>query len=269
MTCSPAREHERARVELFAVQSDDVKVQMDSPGAATAFLQRGRKPTNSYEETVERLLQAIRLGIIAPAERLPSERDLADLLKVSRNTVRDALSTLVDHGYVISKRGRYGGTFVVDALPDHDLSVTHSGELDEDEFRNISVLRRVLDVGAARVAAARDLTAAERAALQAVLDESMRADAADYRRLDSKLHLTIAELTGSTDLVRLMADLRTRVNDALGALPLLPPNLTNSNDQHAAIVHAILAGYPDAAAQAMSEHVEGSDALLRGFLTIG
>ncbi|GAA3936256.1 FadR/GntR family transcriptional regulator [Microbacterium soli] len=242
---------------------------MDASAAATAFLHRGRRPTNTYEETVERLLQAIRLGIIAPAERLPSERDLAELLKVGRNTVREALSTLVEHGYVVSKRGRYGGTFVADALPERDVAVGRRRELDEEELENISVLRRVLDVGAARVTAGRDLTAAERATLQAVLDESMTANAADYRRLDSKLHLTIAELTGSSDLVRLMADLRTRVNQALGALPLLAPNLTNSNDQHSAIVHAILAGYPDVAAQAMLEHVEGSDALLRGFLTSG
>lgn len=240
---------------------------MDSPKAAAGFLYRARRPTNTYEETVRRLLQAIRLGVIAPAERLPSERELADMLKVSRDTVREALSTLVEHGYVVSKRGRYGGTFVVDTLPDPESSAPSSVKLDEEELHNISVLRRVLDVGAARVAAGRDLAAAERAALQTALDESLNADPADYRRLDSKLHLTIAECTGAHDLVRLVADLRTRVNEVLGTIPLLPPNLTNSNEQHRAIVQAILAGQPDLAAQAMLEHVEGSNALLRGFLS--
>jgi len=242
---------------------------MDSSRTTAAFLSRGRRPTNTYEETVERLLQAIRLGVIAPAERLPSERELVEMLKVSRATVRDALATLIEHGYVISKRGRYGGSFVVENLPERDASIGTPAKLEESELENISVLRRVLDVGAARVAAGRDLSAAERATLQDVLDESLRASTADYRRLDSKLHLAIAEATGSQDLVRLMADLRTRLNNALGALPLLARNLSHSNEQHTAIVHAILAGQPDVAAQAMIEHVEGSDALLRGFLSDG
>jgi hypothetical protein len=47
---------------------------------------------------------------------------------------------------------------------------------------------------------------------------------------------------------------------------MLERNLVHSNRQHAAIVRAILAGDPDGARQAMEEHVEGTAALLRGFL---
>jgi len=239
---------------------------MNTNSAVSAFLSRTRRPTNTYEETVQRLLQAIRLGIIPPGQQLPPERELVTMLKVSRDTVREALATLTEHGYVLSRRGRYGGSFVVDTLPDLDTSVSMTFPLDGEELDNVAVLRRVLDVGSARVAAERDLTSSERAALQEVLEESMNADEATYRRLDSRLHLTIAELTGSRTLVRLMADLRTRVNEVLDVIPVLPPNLSHSNEQHAAIVHAILTGQPDLAAQAMLEHVEGSNALLRGFL---
>ena len=58
-----------------------------------------------------------------------------------------------------------------------------------------------------------------------------------------------------------------RVNALLEAIPMLQPNIVHSNDQHEAIVSAILAGRPQSAAEAMLEHVEGSSALLRGFLT--
>ena len=67
-------------------------------------------------------------------------------------------------------------------------------------------------------------------------------------------------------LVTLIADNRTRINELLDTFPLLPRNIEHSNRQHEAIVLAVLAGDADAAAEAMSEHLEGSEALLRGFL---
>jgi DNA-binding FadR family transcriptional regulator len=58
-----------------------------------------------------------------------------------------------------------------------------------------------------------------------------------------------------------------RLNELLDAIPLLAVNLEHSNHQHEAIVDAILAGDPDAARQTMQEHLSGTAALLRGFLT--
>ena len=63
---------------------------------------------NAFEETVARLLQSIRLGLVAPGEALPPERDLAALFAVSRDTVRDAIRSLADAGFIVSRRGRYG-----------------------------------------------------------------------------------------------------------------------------------------------------------------
>ena len=233
------------------------------------LLIRAVRPTNAYEETMQRLLQSVRLGMIGPGERLPAERDLALMLKVSRDTVREALATLAEAGYVVSRRGRYGGTFVVDDLPrDSELGAPGAG-VGAAEVEDVTTLRRVLEVGAAREAAARDLSAEERAALARALDECSGASMSDHRRLDSRLHLLIAELSGSTSLVPLVANLRTRVNALLGAIPMLGPNLAHSSAQHEAIVAAILAGRPESAAEAMLEHIEGSSALLRGFLSNG
>ena len=67
-------------------------------------------------------------------------------------------------------------------------------------------------------------------------------------------------------LVPLLADNRTRINELLDRFPLLARNIEHSNEQHEAIVLAILAGDADGAADAMREHLEGSGALLRGFL---
>ena len=238
---------------------------MQASDEQVGFLIRDVRPTNAYEETMQRLLQSIRLGIIPPGHRLPPERDLAEMLKVSRDTVREAISTLSEAGYVISLRGRYGGTFVAEALPDPGSAASEAPVSSEAEIDDVSVLRRVLEVGAARAAAARELGAAERESLVSGLEECAAAGANDYRRLDSRLHLLIAELSGSRSLVQAVADMRTRANAMLDRIPILPPNLVHSNKQHAEIVSAILAGRPDAAAEAMRAHVDGSEALMRGF----
>jgi GntR family transcriptional repressor for pyruvate dehydrogenase complex len=219
---------------------------------------------NAFEDTVARLLQTIRLGIVPPGDALPAERDLAARFSVSRDTVREAIRSLSDAGYLASRRGRYGGTFVSEVLPTAPLrdSPMPSGA----EIEDVLGLREILEVGGARAAAGRMLGAAERDQLWTRLEETGLASAPDYRRLDSRLHLTIAELAGTPSLVSLLADNRTRVNELLAGIPLLPRNIEHSNQQHRAIVTAILTGSPERAAEAMREHLEGSAALLRGFL---
>jgi DNA-binding FadR family transcriptional regulator len=219
---------------------------------------------NAFEDTVGRLLQTIRLGVIAPGQSLPSERELAARLQVSRDTVREAIKSLAEAGYLVSRRGRYGGTFLADELPipgaDGTPGITRA-ELD-DALR----LREILEVGAARMAAARTLTAEERELLWSRMADVRSAVPADYRRLDSRLHLAIAELVGSPSLVPLVAENRMRVNRLLDRIPLLSRNIAHSDEQHEAIVIAILAGDADGAEAAMRAHMAGSAALLHGFL---
>lgn len=231
-------------------------------GLADEVLFRPLRGGNAFEDTVARLLQTIRLGVVAPGEALPSERDLAARFSVSRDTVRDAIRSLSDAGYLVARRGRYGGTFVSDVLPAPDAAPPDAAEIED-----VLVLREILEVGAARAAAARELGAAERDLLWTRLGETAVASIDDYRRLDSRLHLTIGELVGASSLVSLLADNRTRVNGLLDGIPLLARNIAHSNQQHEAIVVAILTGNPDRAATAMSEHLAGSAALLRAFLS--
>jgi DNA-binding FadR family transcriptional regulator len=236
---------------------------------AEQTLFRPVRPGNAFEETVQRLLQAIRLGVVAPGEQLPSERELALRFSVSRDTVRDAIRALADAGYLVSRRGRYGGTFVVDELPAGPTTVVRADRGDAggaDALEEALALREVLELGAVRLAAQRTLTAGEREPLWTALQETSQASPEDYRRLDSRLHLTIAELSGVHSLVSLVADNRMDVNRFLDGIPLLPRNIAHSNEQHEAVVGAILGGVVDTASAAMEEHLAGSASLLRGFL---
>ena len=92
-------------------------------------------------------------------------------------------------------------------------------------------------------------------------------DLAEYRRKDSRLHLAIAEVTASALLTTAVADIRIRVNELLDAIPLIEVNLEHSTAQHKRIVARILSGKPTAARTAMAEHLDGTAALLRGFLS--
>ena len=225
-----------------------------SQSLADGVVFRPLRSGNAFEDTVARLLQAVHLGLVEPGEALPPERDLAVRFSVSRDTVRDAIRSLSDAGYLVSRRGRYGGTFVTDRLPS-EAGDTGSAEPKPSaaELDDVLGLREILEVG-------------DRDSLWQRLQETSHASAADYRRLDSLLHLTIGQLVGSPSLVSLMADNRTRVNEFLDHIPLLPRNIAHSNEQHEAIVAAILTGNRERAAETMSEHLAGSALLLRGFL---
>jgi GntR family transcriptional regulator, transcriptional repressor for pyruvate dehydrogenase complex len=234
----------------------------DPQNAGDALL-RPVRLGNAFEDTVGRLLQTIKLGLLAPGESLPPERELATRLGVSRDTVREAIKSLADAGYLVSRRGRYGGTFLADELP---ASTAEGPRFSREDIDDALRLREILEVGAARMAAGRTLSATERETLWSKLSDVRDAAAEDYRRLDSRLHLAIAEAAGAPSLVPLVAENRMRLNELLDHIPMVPRNIAHSDEQHEAIVIAILAGDGDKAAETMTAHVWGSAALLHGFL---
>jgi len=251
-----------------------------SAGVDLAAVLRPVRKGNAFEETVERLLTAIKLGLIAEGERFPPERDLAAQLGIGRTNLREALRELQEAGYVSCRRGRYGGTFVTYTPP-----VPDQGELrrlateDGDKLTDALTFRLAVESGAAEILAesvrSGDLRPAEpgldgagaRAVLLARLGGVNAANPQDYRRLDTMFHLTIAELTGSSLLLAACTDARMRLNDLLNAIPVLQRNINHTAGQHTAIVTAILAGDPARARKAVAEHLAGTAALLRGFLT--
>jgi DNA-binding FadR family transcriptional regulator len=224
---------------------------------------------NAFEETVERLLQAIKLGVVPPGHKLPPERELAVRLGISRVTLREAIRALSDAGYLDVRRGRYGGAFVTYVPPKPDASDLRQAvnEMGMAELSDALTFRLAVECGAAQVLAASELGEDKRAVLTRRLAELNGAGLEDYRRLDTAFHLSIAELTGSTLLATTCADARSRVSDLLNAIPMLQVNLDHAAVQHQAIVEAILAGDPEAARRAVAEHLEGTAALLRAFLS--
>ena len=214
---------------------------------------------NGFEQALEQILQIVRLGLVPAGERLPSERELAERLGISRVTLREVLKVLTEQGLVESRRGRYGGTFVRQAS-----DAAHGDPVDiEDTLR----FREVLEVGAAELCAVHGLSEDGEARLRASLDATRDAEPAEYRRHDTLFHLALVELAGSPSLTEQYASVRSRVNGLLGRIPLLVRNLEHAQTQHSALVEAVLERDAEGARELMREHCAGTAALLRGFLS--
>ncbi|MBE1513400.1 FadR/GntR family transcriptional regulator [Nesterenkonia halotolerans] len=218
---------------------------------------------NTFEETIEHLLQAIRVGLFPPGQKLPAERELAGHLGVSRATLREALAELQQAGFLDVRRGRYGGTYVLET---RNAARQRMEQLNPLQRRDVLVFRAVLEPAAAELAAQADRSASAQEHLQGCLADVQSADGVSYRARDSRFHIAVAELSGSASLITAVTDTRARVNALLDEIPLLPANLEHSNEQHVEITEAILRGDAAQAKALMADHLEGTASLLRGFL---
>jgi DNA-binding FadR family transcriptional regulator len=266
---SPASRLSRAR-------GGAVSPSASSAGVDLATVLGPVRSQNTFEETVERLLGVIKLGVVGPGERFPPERELAALLGVSRITLREAIGDLRSAGCVESRRGRFGGTFVTytPPAPSH-VELRRIAVEDTDKINDALTFRMAVETGAAQILAQlgeRDRDGHRRSGgrvrdvLLTRLGAVNQAPPVDYRRMDTLFHLAIAELTGSSLLASACADARVRLNDLLNAIPVLQRNIDHTAAQHTAIVEAILAGDTRRAHRAVAEHLDGTAALLRGFL---
>ena len=152
----------------------------------------------AFEETVERLGTAIKLGLLPPGTRLPAERDLCRKLGIARSTLRQALLALGQTGHLQATRGRRGGTFVADPQP--------PGEKPSEEllaqWQEVCDSRMALEVGVAVLAAERadDPACEALAALARQMDDQLE-DYPSYRQSDVRFHVALAESTGSARLI--------------------------------------------------------------------
>jgi DNA-binding FadR family transcriptional regulator len=234
---------------------------MARDAALEAVFQPVRPPT-TFEETVERLGTAIRLGLLAPGSQLPPERELAGELRISRSTLREALTTLTQSGHLIAHRGRGGGTFVAEAPP---LAERETEPLSQGAW---SVLehRVAIETGATILACER-AEAADVSKLDELVEKMAEADDfQDYRRADIRFHIGVAEAARSPRLVAEMTEVQGSMSDLIALIAHPDQVLTHSNAQHADLVRLLRRGDATRAVGLMREHIEGTEHILAGLL---
>jgi GntR family transcriptional regulator, transcriptional repressor for pyruvate dehydrogenase complex len=220
----------------------------------------------AFEETVERLGTAIKLGLLAPGARLPAERELCARLGIARSTLRQALTALSQSGHVRATRGRGGGTFVSDPLPPAEPP---SPEV-LAQWRETCDERLAVELGVAVLAAER-AEAGEIERLDLLVEELEDAleDFAAYRQTDIRLHVGLAEASDSPRLVRAMTDVQGAMSDLIAYIAHPPEVLASSNEQHRRVLAAVREHDPARAARAMVEHLQGTERVLAGLLPGG
>lgn len=208
------------------------------------------------ERIAERLATAVALGQYWPGERLPAERQLAELLDVSRSTVREALHLLADQGIVEIRRGRNGGTFVLR----HETPVAGA------------VVRRTLLPGWARLSQLLDFRCAvEGQIARLAAQRRTKTEARQILRLaeeyltsggsressaaaDQALHGAIAKASHNPLWVELSAQVRYEVNQGLGVEPFSAHLRRRGEEHHPLLAEAVAAGDDTRAAELAAEH---------------
>jgi DNA-binding FadR family transcriptional regulator len=216
------------------------------------------------QRIAERIVTAVALGEFVPGQRLPNERDLAAMLGVSRTTVREALQRLQASGYVVTKRGRGGGTFVrTDHGPDADDMIARTLAPAWADLTELLDFRRLVEQSIARAAAERrddrDIALIRRA----VHDYAHATDRESSRLADHALHQSIARATHNGRLVDLSAQIRREVSLGFDAEPYSPAVRRRALHQHPALAEAVIAGSSARSAQLAAEHFSLTEDMLR------
>jgi GntR family transcriptional regulator, transcriptional repressor for pyruvate dehydrogenase complex len=217
------------------------------------------KRTKLADEVVDRLLRMIREGALAPGDRLPAERQLAQTFQVSRASLRDAIRRLEMLGYVDVRQG--DGTII--RLPDAGtLSQPFHGMLagHPQAAKDLLEFRRILEPQVAALAARR-CTPEHAALLDAAVAQQRRRVAAGERLgvEDVEFHQLIATIARNATVLTVVDTLRSlleelRVRHLTGDQPSLGLR------QHEQIAQAIARGDAEGAASAMSAHLDAVEA---------
>jgi DNA-binding FadR family transcriptional regulator len=208
------------------------------------------RPLQLYEQVAERLAADIRAGVLAPGERLPSERDLARTFEVSRASVREAIASLQLQGVVETRKG--AGTFVAARPP--------AAEAPHDASPSAVLEARLqLEPAVARLAAARG----RRDSAAEDLLEAMEAEPVDivtWNRSDRLFHRQLAAMTGNPVLLAFADHVATLMDQPLWQRlrddSIAVPGRSRIHvAEHRMIYEAIAAGDAEAAAFYSTQHI--------------
>ncbi len=206
---------------------------------------------------VERIARAIKDRNLVAGERLPGEHELVEQLKVSRPVLREALARLQSMGLVDIQRG--GGTFVGNAnsLANCVRLLRSAVTISPQELRSYAELRTAIEVQAARQAAelATDDDVAELSALLKRLNDD-ELPYPDVLEIDFCFHRKLVDIAGNPLMQNMMEVIYEFVLTQM--VRTTPSQRENALGRklHKAILQAVREHDPDAAADAMQQHMQ-------------
>ena len=214
------------------------------------------------EDITARLLNMIKEGELKPGAKLPPERELAEMMRVSRPSLREALRALSIMNIIEIRQG--DGTYVTSLEP--ELLVEHLGfvfALSDTTIVELFKARRIVEVGLAAMAA-EQITDEEIAKLEECLAHSIETvgDHVAFLQTDVELHEMIVDAARNPFLKRFMASIYHLGRASRSRTVQIPGVMNQVVEDHRAIVAAMKARDPEKARQAMLAHLNNVETRL-------
>jgi GntR family hexuronate regulon transcriptional repressor len=225
---------------------------MSCPLQVELIMDTGPAVKKLYQQIARQIAAAIAGGRYAPGDKLPSERELADDLGVSRPTIRDAMIALEFQGLVEARQG--SGVYVSSTPQDPECAA----EPQISALELVEALR--LFEGEACALAAVIITAEQLALLDGLATHMAEDIASDeIESLEQEFHLAIARDTGNAAIEAGVSDLwALRQQSPLCAATLRRARVDSGTDfagEHRKIAAALRGRDPKAARQAIHGHL--------------
>ncbi len=209
-----------------------------------------------WSTAVDQIRELIESGRLPVGTRLPAERALCQQLGISRVSLREAIRVLESTGYLEVKPGR--GTFVRDPSALHRESLAAWLREHNDHVHKLFELRELVEPGLASLAARRRDPAVETALRATVVEMAEAAERGDLLlavAADAEFHRILAHATGNSIIDDLMTQLMHVIGEERRASLQIPGQIARAIAGHHAILDAVTRGDPDAAAEAMRQHL--------------
>jgi GntR family transcriptional repressor for pyruvate dehydrogenase complex len=208
------------------------------------------------EKIVTRILTMIKEKQLGPGDKLPPERELAATMQVSRPSLRAALRALALLNIVEIRQG--DGTYVTSLDPKSLIEpLEFVFSLDESTFLELHRARKILEVGIVELAA-QQITDEEIAELEDCLARSVELveDYEAFLQTDRELHSRITEASRNPILIRFTQSISQLDLAGRRRTAVIPGMTVQSLEDHRIIVAALKARDPEAARQAMLQHLQ-------------
>src|ERR1700754_3857728 len=228
--------------------------------APPGLLQQQLDTPSRVDELTDRLVTAIAIGEYLPGARLPVERDIAAALGAGRMTVRAALARLLDRGLIEPRRGRGGGSYVLDQWPESSTDAvgrTLRGRLNDLRDRCDAICRLQ---GTVCRAAAESRSEHDVSALRARFEAYQSAESGlEAQQADSRFHLAIMDAAHNAVLKQVLLDLKATVTIGAPAHLWGEPTTMRSMElralrEHEQLLDAITDGRADDADRLARHH---------------
>ena len=208
------------------------------------------------DQISDKLAYMIHSGLLRPGDELPSERELAATLGVSRETVRAAIGVLQARKMIEVSQGSRTRVLGRGPMPLHE-SVGVLGSLKNRSLEEVTEARAAVEVQVVKLAAER-ISPAALVRLQALVDEQtqMLVDPVRFQISDQEFHNTLYRACGNELLADVVSDFYAYALEFRRLALQRKGAIAHSVAEHRGIVAALRSGKPAAAAAAMQKHLD-------------